>query len=350
MATISERKNKEGQLIGWQVRVRRRGHPIQVKTFERKTDADRWARRVEREMDDGMFVNQAMAHQTTLADLIDMYIKEVTPGHKGAVQERIRLEQLKRFRLSQYAAATVKNKDFADWRNERLEEVSAGTVIRELNLWHAIIEHGRKEWGINLPENPVHLVKRPKADPARERRLEPTDGEGMTEEHWLLAACDADKDPWMGAIVRLAIETGMRQGEILGLKWDDLDKRKPVVYVRRGGQSDEAVRQGTKNGDTVRAVLLSSRAVNILKDLPRSLGGLVFPIDQNAFKMRFRRCVDRAGLGGLRFHDLRHEATSRFFEQGLDMMEVASITGHKTLAMLKRYTHLHAPTLAKKLG
>jgi integrase len=338
MATIFERKNDRGQIIGYQVKVRRRGYPPQSKTFDRKTDAERWARRIEREMDDGEFVDRTAAHQTTLADLIDRYLKEVTPTHKGAAQEEQRLRQMKQCPVARHAAAKVKNTDFAEWRDERLKQVSAGTVIRELNSWHAVIEQGRKEWGINLPENPVHLVKRPKADPARERRLEPTDGEGETEEDWLLAACDSDRDHWMGAIVRLAIETAMRQGEILGLRWADIDPRKPVAMLH-----------DTKNGDK-RAVPLSPRARKVLEELPRHMSGLVFPIDQNAFKMRFRRCCDRAGLAGLRFHDLRHEATSRLFERGLEMMEVAAITGHKSLSMLKRYTHLHAPTLAKKLG
>ena len=216
-------------------------------------------------------------------------------------------------------------------------------MIRELNTWHAIIEHGRKEWGINLHENPVHLVKRPPAGKARDRRLEPTDGEGMTEEDWLLAACGAETDVWMKPIVRIAIETAMRQGEILALKWDDIDFGKSVVTIRKS--KNDGMRNDRTEG---RVVPLSTRAKKVLQDLPRHMSGLVFPVDQNAFKMRFRRCVDRAGLSGLRFHDLRHEGTSRLFERGLDMMEVASITGHKSLAMLKRYTHLHAPTLAKK--
>jgi integrase len=339
MATICERKNKRGQVIGYQAKVRRRGYPPQSMTFERKTDADRWARKIEREIDDGVFVDRTAAHQTTLADLIDRYRDEITPGHKGAAQEKIRLEQLKRGRLARHAAATVKNKDFVEWRNDRLKEVAPATVIRELNLWHAIIEHGRKEWGINIPENPVHLVKRPKADPARERRLDPTpDDNGKTEESRLMEACDTSGDRWMGAIVRLAIETAMRQGEILGLRWADIDWLNSV-----------AVLHDTKNGER-RVVPLSSRARTVLEALPRHISGHVFPVDQNAFKIRFHRTCIKAGIVGLRFHDLRHEATSRLFERGLEMMEVAAITGHKTLAMLKRYTHLHAPTLAKKLG
>jgi len=181
MGTITERKNAQGQIIGFQAKIRRKGHPAQSKTFDRKTDADRWARKVEREMDDGVFVDRSAAESTTLAELIDRYIEEVTPSHKGASQEKIRLQQLKSFTLAQHSPATVKSKDFANYRNERLHQVAPGTVIRELNLWHAVIERGRQEWGIHLPENPVHLVKRPKADPARERRLNPTpDKDGRT--------------------------------------------------------------------------------------------------------------------------------------------------------------------------
>jgi integrase len=339
MATIVERTNDQGQVIGFQVKVRRRGYPSQSKTFDRKTDAERWARKIEREIDDGVFIDRKSAHQTTLADLIDRYITEVTPKHKGAKQEEQRLRQLRGYRIAQHAAATVSNQDFVEWRNDRSSQVAPGTVIRELNLWHSIIEHGRKEWGINLHENPVHLVKRPTPDKARERRLDPIpDSDGKTEEDRLLMAADSDKDRFMGAIVRLAIESAMRQGELLGLRWADIDLSKSI-----------AVLHDTKNGER-RVVPLSSRARKVLENIPRNITGMVFPIDQNAFKMRFRRCCTRAGIEDLRFHDLRHEATSRLFEKGLAMMEVASITGHKSLAMLKRYTHLHAPNLAQKLG
>lgn len=283
MATITERKNAQGQVIGFQAKIRRRGYTAQSKTFDRKTDADRWARKVEREMDDGVFVDRSTAESTTLAELIDRYIEEVTPGHKGAAQEKIRLQQLKGFTLAQHSAAVVKSKDFAAWRNERLHQVAAATVIRELNLWHAVIERSRQEWGIHLAENPVHLVKRPKADPARERRLDPSpDKDGRTEEQRLLEACDKDADPWMGPIVRLAIETAMRQGEIIGLKWADIDLGKSI-----------AVLHDTKNGER-RIVPLSSRARAVLEALLRHVGGLVFPIDQNAFKMvRARHCNGR---------------------------------------------------------
>jgi integrase len=337
MATICERKNDDGEVIGFQVKVRRRGYPAQSKTFYRKGDAERWARKVEREMDDGVFVDRSAAQSTTLAALLLKYVAEVTPGHKGADQEAVRLRQMARSQLARYSAANVKAADFVQWRDERLTQVSPSTVIRELNCWHAVIEHARKEWAVHIHENPVHLVKRPTPAAARERRLEPL-GDGMTEADWLLAAADTCGDPWMRPLITVAIETGMRQGEMLALRWADIDVRKATARLL-----------DTKNGEA-RTVPLSSRAIATLEALPRHVGGLVFPISANPLKMRYRRMVERAGIPDLTFHDLRHEATSRLFERGLDMMEVASITGHKTMAMLRRYTHLAATNLAKKLG
>ena len=107
----------------------------------------------------------------------------------------------------------------------------------------------------------------------------------------------------------------------------------------------------TKNGDS-RDVPLSPQALELLKDLPRNIRGdqVVFPLHFEALKSSWRRACCSAGIIDLRFHDLRHEATSRFFEKGLNVMEVAAITGHKDLRMLQRYTHLRAEDLALKLG
>lgn len=334
MATICERTNKRGQLIGYQAKVRRRGQAPVSKTFTKKSDAERWARQIETEMEQGVFVSRVEAESNTLGDLVDRYLVEVTPTHKGAKQEGQRLRLMRRDDLCHRIVATLKGIDFAKWRDTRQGEVSPGTVIRELNLWHAVIETARREWGVHLPSNPVSLVRRPRANAARDRRLV------GDEEARLFAACDADTLPWLGPITRLAVHTGMRQGELLSLTWDDicLDPQRPSAFLRE-----------TKNGDA-RVVPLSSAARDVLERLPQSISGHLFPIDQNVLKMRFRRACTRAKIDGLTFHDLRHEATSRFFERGLGLMEVASITGHKTLQMLKRYTHLQACDLARKLG
>jgi len=394
MATISERKNRQGQLIGWQVKIRRKGVPQESKTFDSYEAAKRYARKIDSAIDERRHRSPKAAEDRTLRDLIERYIQEITPHHKGAVQEKSRLDQLADHRVTEHSVALLTSVDFASWRDERLKYVSAGTVIRELNLFHAVIETARREWGVYLHENPVHLVRRPPASKARDRRLV------GDEEERLLAACDEDPDPFLRSVVEVAIETGMRQGELCGLPWNDV--RFDLRY---------AVVRDTKNGDT-RGVPLSTKAVAVLEDLalpsqlaiqlakvlsiPKEAGsprwsqidlgkstvtmiagedekpkvyiipqvwkaklsslpaagkGLVFGSDNtNALKMRFRRACARAGISGLTFHDLRHEATSRLFELGLGMMEVAAIVGHRTLQMLKRYTHLQAADLAKKLG
>ncbi len=153
-----------------------------------------------------------------------------------------------------------------------------------------------------------------------------------------MKACSASRARWLASIVQIALESGMRLGEIMGLKWSDVDISRQVARLA-----------DTKNG-TSREVPLSSIAARILETLPRSIDGHIFPITDEAVKKAFRGAVRRADIDDFRFHDLRHEATSRFFEKGLDIMEVAAITGHKTLTMLKRYTHLRAEDLARKLG
>ena len=155
--------------------------------------------------------------------------------------------------------------------------------------------------------------------------------------------------------MELAVETAMRQGELLSLTWANVDLERRVAFLPE-----------TKNG-TSRYVPLSSRAVALLAGSPRSINGQVFPVTTNAVRNGFVAAVSRArrmyvraclaqGFAAdpsmftdLRFHDLRHEATSRLFERGLNPMQVAAITGHKTLQMLKRYTHLRAEDLARML-
>ena len=131
----------------------------------------------------------------------------------------------------------------------------------------------------------------------------------------------------------------MRQGELVSLRWEHIDLNRRTVHL-----------PDTKNGES-RTVPLSTAAVKILRSLPRNIQGKVFPgVTTEAVKRAYARAVRRTAIEDLRFHDLRHEATSRLFEKGLNIMEVASITGHKDLRMLRRYTHLKAEDLARKLG
>jgi len=347
MATIRQQSGK------WQVRVQRKGYPTQSKTFTNKADAIKWGKQIEVEMERGAFQAPDEGTDATLADVLTRYLSEITPSKKGAKVEGYRIAVLQRSNLAKQALARIRSIDIARYRDERSKTVAANTIKNELNTLSAVFEAARLEWGMNVT-NPVRGLKRPNAPGGRERRLL------SGEEERLLEACKASKAWYLCTAATLAIETGMRLGEIASLEWQHIDLTKRVARL-----SD------TKNG-TARSVPLSSRACQALSALPRNLSGKLFPVCVDAIKQAFRAAVARArktyeqelaaaGIGpealaedpllaNLHFHDLRHEAVSRLFELGLGAMEVASISGHKTLAMLKRYTHLRAEDLALKLG
>jgi len=237
-----------------------------------------------------------------------------------------------RLPLARRFVASIRGVDIARFRDERLRKVTPSTVKRDLVLLGHVFEVARKEWGINF-HNPVRDIKLPSDNRPRDRRLQ------AGEETRLLDACRTARNPWLLPIVQLALETAMRQGELIRLRWEHIDLNRRTAHL-----------PDTKNGES-RTVPLSTTAIRELRALPRSLHGQAFPgVTTEAIKRAYIRAVRRAGIEDLRFHDLRHEATTRLFEKGLNIMEVASITGHKDLRMLRRYTHLKAEDLARKLG
>lgn len=329
MATIRKRPGPAGRTV-WQAQIIRTGYPRQYRTFDIKTEAVSWARQMEGEMDRGLFVSRREAESTTLSEALDRYSREVTSRKKGVIQEMCRIEHWKAQSLAKRYLATIRSADIAKFRDERLEEVSPATVRLELALISHLFTIARKEWGMTDLRNPVQDVKLPSKARSRERRLMPD------EETRLLNAAQAYRE--MPEIITVAVETGMRRGEIMELRWTDVDLVRRVAYLRE-----------TKSGEA-RDVPLSTRAMGVLRSLPRQIDGRVFGLTRNFVSTGFARVCKVAGIEGLRFHDLRHEATSRLFEKGLNPMEVSTITGHKTLQMLKRYTHLRAEDLVALLG
>ena len=320
--------NKRGP-YQWQAKIRRKGYQTQSRTFETEEDAKKWARMIESEMDRGVFVCQAEAESTTLKEALERYKREITPGKKGAKQEQSRINVLSRSSLAPRFLASIRGTDVAKYRDERLLSRSPITVNNELILFSHLYTVARKEWGMEGLRNPVSDIRKPKQPAGRDRRLEPG------EEQKLLKAAPQNLRP----MIVIALETSMRLGELVKLRWACVNLARRTVHL--------AV---TKN-DSARSVPLSSRAVEELRTLPRRLDGRVFGYSANySASHAFSKLVRKLKIEDLRFHDLRHEATSRLFEKGLNPMEVASITGHKTLQMLKRYTHLRAEDLAQKLG
>jgi integrase len=288
-------------------------------------------------MDQGLFVSRNEAETTTVGELLSRYLGEYTCRKKGAGPEACRIRMLLRHPLAKRYIASIRGLDMARYRDERLQKVTAGSVRRELTILSQLFEVSRKEWGIFV-HNPVREIKLPAENSARNRRLQDAQDGSDSEETMLFAACRRSHNPYLLPIVQFALETAMRQSEIVRLRWQHVNIKRRTAFL-----SD------TKNGES-RTVPLSSVAVDVLKTLPRSINGEVFPgVTTEAIKKAFIRATRRAEIEDLHFHDLRHEATTRLFEKGLNIMEVSSITGHKDLQMLRRYTHLRAEDLAKKL-
>lgn len=339
MATFRKRPNNQ-----WQVQIRKKGYPTFSKTFSQKYDAKEWASVIESEMVRGVFVSRATAEKTSLADLIARYRIEITPTHKGRDSEEFRLRALQKYPLSNVMVAHLRNSDFAKFRDQRLKSVKPATVVRELTLMQQVIQHARREWDIALPDNPVSLVKRPRFNNERCRRLFPEE-----ESRLLVAAKPVSRNadgtlrsgvhtPWLYPVVVIALETGMRQSEIVSLRWSNVNLQIGTAYLPE-----------TKNGRP-RDVPLSRKAREILAALPRTTDERVFPVTANAIKLAWQRCIKSLGLIDLHFHDLRHEATSRLALLVPNVIELSAITGHRDVNMLRRYYHTSAADLARRLG
>ena len=325
MATIRQRKNKS-----WQAVIRRKGYPKQSKTFLKQSEAICWARAVEREFDQGRYINFIRADRVTLNEIIDSYVANYhfkkDPNFK---REYSRLKTLKHH-LGSYVLSRITSSKVALFRDLRLAEgLSAGTVVKDINTLSKLLKMAKNEWNIYLSDNPIVDLIKPKLGPHRVRRLT------SVEEEILISKSTYQ----MQAVIIFAIETAMRLGEILSLKWSDIHD-----YV--------ALLKQTKNGD-IRYVPLNKKVITVLQRQPRDIvDNRVFYHwkSVSGFESSWQKFKRTENLIDLRFHDLRHEAISRMFEKGLNHMEVSSISGHKSLLMLRRYSHYQYAFLRQKLN
>jgi len=258
----------------------------------------------------------------------------VSPTKKGHWYYKVIIDAFLRNDLAKMRLSEVSPSHFATYRDERLTTVKASTINRQLGLIQNIFEVAKTEWGIPLIENPLKGLKKPAADRPRERRFS---GDELEQ---LLEALRRSRNPILGAVVRFAIATGMRRGELLNARWKVLNWQLGTLYI-----------PVTKNGEP-RTIPLSFEARKILVELAIAWLGQdrIFPTTAEAVKLAWKRLTKRAKIANLHFHDLRHEAISRFFERGLTIPEVALISGHKDPRMLFRYTHLKAEDVARKLN
>ena len=332
MATFRKRRGPKGRAV-WQAQIIRIGERPKFKTFDQKSAAIEWARDIERAMDRGEWMDRAEGDRLTLQDALLRYEKEILPRKAASAQsaEQGRLRALRARRIAKIALTRLGGADIAEFIREREGEgVSANTIRLDLATISHTYTVARSVWGMPYLVNPVPLAKtaRPRLPAGRDRRLK--DG----EEKQLLAATGSAFAP----VIRWALATAMRRGEIAGLTWDrvEINQRSAHLPV-------------TKNG-TARTVPLSREALAVLASFPQRKDGSVFGMSENAISLAWKRTIAATKIAGLTFHDLRHEAISRLFERtDLDAMEIARISGHRTLSMLSRYTHLRAHHLAERL-
>ncbi|SIT08608.1 Phage integrase family protein [Insolitispirillum peregrinum] len=268
---------------------------------------------------------------TTLADLIERYRDTVTPTKKSAYQERYRLNRLLRHPVCKLTLDRLTTGAFARYRDERLQSVGSQQVRHDLNAFAIVLRAARLDWDVPLLTIPLDAVRKPKIPPGRDRRLLDGEYEALHE------AALVGETPYIWDVIDFAIQTAMRQSEILGLLWHRIDTERRIAHF-----------PDTKNG-FARDVPLTSKAAGIL--IEHGADGLArpFPYTVRMVQWAWRRTLQRAGIGDLHFHDLRHEGISRLFEKGLSIPEVAVVSGHRDFRMLARYTHLRAIDVGRKL-
>lgn len=336
--------NQRGEF--WRVEVRRKGHKPIYRTFDTRKQAQQWANKVELEIQSGGYIDNSLAERMTFKDALQKYLDEIVPEKRHPYQEERRVRKWMAHDLAHRMLASLRGVDFAKYRDQRRVDGRAENTIRlELQLISHLFEIARKEWGMEALINPLNSIRKPSGSLARDRRLMPGEYDRIRD------ALSKSRNRFVVPAFDLAIETGLRQGTLFSLLWEwvDLDRRlitfpSSVLNVKNKG---------------VPPILpLSIKASQVLENLLLKRSGedekdrepVVLPTTANAVICVWKETLERLGINNLRWHDLRHEATSRLFEKGLHPLEVASITGHRSMQMLKRYTHLQPSDILLKLG
>jgi integrase len=336
MATITPRTKKDGS-TSYKAEVRLKGFPPQRASFSRLTDARRWVASTESAIREGRHFKTAEAKKHTFSDVAARYAKEVITEYK----ERERKERQSKLdwwndRLGVYLLADITTALIVECREElastitrNAERMNPATVTRYLALISHVFNVAKREWGW-LTENPVMNVRRPRESPGRVRFLD------EDERERLLKACKESSNEMLYLCVILALSSGMRLSELMNLTWKDVNPQ--VGYI---------VLNHTKNGSR-RRVPLTGHGLALLKEyakIRRLDSELLFPGKQNPSKPRnlrssFIYALQRAEITDFHWHDLRHCTASYLAMNGASMAEISEVLGHRTLAMVKRYSHL----------
>jgi len=324
-AMASIRKTGSGR---WQAIIRRRGYRTISKTFPKRVLAVRWARQEEERIAE--LVLSPVADRVRLSELIEWYLREFTPRKRASQSETSHLRTVSRL-LGDRPLSAITAEVVIGYVDERLDEgVGADTIRKELGKLSVVFDAGIALKGVDLPANPVaraksilRVTKTLVPGVRRDRRPTRRELEILYESR-------------IGSLIEFAVETAMRRGELARMTLSDVNGN--ALFVRE-----------TKT-DRPRVVPLSSRAVEIINGVDcDSDDEPLWGMKPDSITQAFERICSSAGIVDLRFHDLRHEGTSRLFERGLSIEEVALITGHENWSSLKRYTHIDPLALVKKL-
>ncbi len=342
MASIYKRKSKDSKTTVWRAVIRIKGYPTVCNHFDRKQEADDWAKETERRIKLGQFNFNAHNQHYTYAQLLEqMHTDGALSHHRSLKNCRSQFTYWKE-RFGAYALAhitpelvTQECKLLIDSPLPDGSKRSASTINRYTATLSSTLGYAVKKlrWII---ENPCKNRLKLKENPGRDRVL--TD----TEIARLLEACKQSKSPYLYPIVLFALTTGARRGEILGLEWRHVDLENGIAFLKE-----------TKNGRP-RSVALADPVIaelNALYAVRNPLKPLVFASKASFgridIKKSWMQAVRRADLEDYHFHDLRHQFATFAASQGASNVELASAMGHRTLAMLLRYSHLDAKTSKK---
>lgn len=347
MASILKRPGPKGKVV-WQVQVRKRGYPAQIKTFDRKTDAQKWGKKLEHQMDAGLWKDSKEASQITLNQALERYLGTVTPRKrpKTQVSENLSASYLKKS-MGKLSLLQVTPEKVAAYRDGRLSQVSPNSVRIELALLSNLFVIAQKEWSFHGLDNPVRKVNRPKIPEGRCPVLSEKQIKRLLEE------CRKATAKLLYPFVLLALHSGCRSMELRGLRWSQVDLEGnfiSLVGTETKTHRARAIPLSPAAGDILRK-LAEDQKIRKVVDLSGQRVGLVFPARGDSSKprdmhMSFNRAVERAGLdklpgaGKLRIHDLRHLCGTFLVMNGVDLETIRDILGHRDLATTQRYLHV----------
>jgi len=311
MATIRKRNNK------YQVQIRIKGLSTSA-TLISLDHARRWARQKELELESKLKLGE-LYRPKYFKEIILQYKQKVTPLKKSFHNENIIIESLARNPWMLIPLDKLQPIDITNYRDERLTKIKPSSFAREFGILRHALKIAKVEWGWEVPVDLFRHIKIPKLYQRVIRRIQDKDLELIlqyTKDH---------NNIYLHPIIVLALETAMRRGEILSLKWADIDFKRRLITV-----------ENTKNGHP-RIIPMTDKSYNILKTL-NVKNEFVFPLTTNSLRLLYQRLCKRLSLK-IRFHDLRHEAISRLFEKGNTIPEIAAVSGHRTISQLFRYAH-----------